>query len=396
MSSLALVNGRVLTDRGIEDGLAVLVEGGRHRRGDRRRRGHAARRRSARPAGRHPAAGLHRLPGQWRRRGAVQQLARRRSVAAHRCGAPQVRHHRFPADADQRRCRQACARRSTPPATRSPRACPACSASIWKARTSRRRARAPTTPASSAYRMRDEIELATALDNGITLITLAPERVGAETIRAFVARGAIVCAGHTAATYEEARAGMEAGISGFTHLYNAMSPLTGREPGAVGAALEDARQLVRRHRRWPARASGQPARGAGGQAARQGVPGHRCDAAGRRRRSQLRAVWRNHHRARWRGAQCRRRAGRLGAGHGHRRAQQRCDAGRATGRSRAHGLDLSGRIPRHRRSLRTHRAGLSRRPGGAGRHLQVVEPGSAGALRGMSRDLPTPEARQGR
>ena len=45
--------------------------------------------------------------------------------------------------------------------------------------------------------------------------------------------------GHTAASYEEARAGIEAGISGFTHLYNAMSPLTGREPGAVGAALED-------------------------------------------------------------------------------------------------------------------------------------------------------------
>ena len=84
-----------------------------------------------------------------------------------------------------------------------------------------------------------EIDMATSLDNGITLITLAPERVGASVVRALVERGAILCAGHTAASYEEAREGLEAGIRGFTHLYNAMSPLTGREPGAVGAALED-------------------------------------------------------------------------------------------------------------------------------------------------------------
>ncbi|MCD9033207.1 N-acetylglucosamine-6-phosphate deacetylase [Luteimonas sp. Y-2-2-4F] len=84
-----------------------------------------------------------------------------------------------------------------------------------------------------------EIALVTSLDNGPTLITLAPERVPAETIRAFVARGAIVFAGHTAGSYEEIRAGLDAGVRGFTHLYNAMSPLQGREPGAVGAALED-------------------------------------------------------------------------------------------------------------------------------------------------------------
>lgn len=84
-----------------------------------------------------------------------------------------------------------------------------------------------------------EIELATSLDNGCTLITLAPEQVPVADIRALVARGAIVAAGHTAGTYEQVRAGLDAGISGFTHLYNAMSPLQGREPGAVGAALED-------------------------------------------------------------------------------------------------------------------------------------------------------------
>ena len=85
----------------------------------------------------------------------------------------------------------------------------------------------------------DEIAMGASLDNGVTLLTLAPERVPLESIRALVERGVIVAAGHTAASYEEARAGLDAGIRGFTHLYNAMSPLTGREPGAVGAALED-------------------------------------------------------------------------------------------------------------------------------------------------------------
>ncbi|HLT43441.1 MAG TPA: N-acetylglucosamine-6-phosphate deacetylase, partial [Luteimonas sp.] len=85
----------------------------------------------------------------------------------------------------------------------------------------------------------DEVELATSLGNGPTLLTLAPEQVPPATIRALVARGAIVAAGHTAGTWRDVRAGLDAGISGFTHLFNAMSPLQGREPGVVGAALED-------------------------------------------------------------------------------------------------------------------------------------------------------------
>ena len=84
-----------------------------------------------------------------------------------------------------------------------------------------------------------EIELATSLDNGVTLITLAPEQVPMDSIRALVARGAIIAAGHTAGSYDEIRAGLEAGVRGFTHLYNAMSPLQGRDPGTVGAALDD-------------------------------------------------------------------------------------------------------------------------------------------------------------
>jgi len=99
---------------------------------------------------------------------------------------------------------------------------------------------------ASRFRVPDaeEIALVASLDNGATLLTLAPERVPLESIRALVERGVIVAAGHTAATYEEARAGLDAGIRGFTHLYNAMSPLQGREPGAVGAALEDRESWV--------------------------------------------------------------------------------------------------------------------------------------------------------
>ncbi|CBA15359.1 N-acetylglucosamine-6-phosphate deacetylase [Xanthomonas albilineans] len=85
----------------------------------------------------------------------------------------------------------------------------------------------------------EELALVSSLDNGVTLITLAPERLPAESIRALVATGARVFAGHTAGSYEEIRAGLDAGVCGFTHLYNAMSPLQGRDPGAVGAALED-------------------------------------------------------------------------------------------------------------------------------------------------------------
>ena len=83
-----------------------------------------------------------------------------------------------------------------------------------------------------------EIAMATSLDNGVSLLTLAPERVPADAIRAIVQRGGIVTAGHTAGNYDEIRAGIDAGITGFTHLYNAMTPLQGRGPGAVGAALE--------------------------------------------------------------------------------------------------------------------------------------------------------------
>jgi N-acetylglucosamine-6-phosphate deacetylase len=77
----------------------------------------------------------------------------------------------------------------------------------------------------------------------IRIVTLAPERVGAlALIPALVEAGMRVQIGHTAASYEEARAALDAGASGFTHLFNAMSALHHRAPGAVGAALAHAQQ----------------------------------------------------------------------------------------------------------------------------------------------------------
>jgi N-acetylglucosamine-6-phosphate deacetylase len=81
--------------------------------------------------------------------------------------------------------------------------------------------------------------LLTSLRGGRTLVTLAPEVTTPQLIEKLVAAGVVVSAGHTNATYAEISTALRHGLTGFTHLFNAMSPLTGREPGAVGAALED-------------------------------------------------------------------------------------------------------------------------------------------------------------
>lgn len=87
----------------------------------------------------------------------------------------------------------------------------------------------------------DAIELLSSLKRGRTLVTLAPELAPRGAIRALVERGIVVAAGHTAASYEDVQAGFVEGLSGFTHLFNAMTQLGSREPGAVGAALESTR-----------------------------------------------------------------------------------------------------------------------------------------------------------
>ena len=94
-----------------------------------------------------------------------------------------------------------------------------------------------------AARMRDldaeSMARLTSLSEGCTLLTLAPEVVPVEIISQLKEKGVVVFGGHSAATYEETRRALDAGVSGFTHLFNAMSPLHSREPGMVGAALED-------------------------------------------------------------------------------------------------------------------------------------------------------------
>lgn len=82
------------------------------------------------------------------------------------------------------------------------------------------------------------VELLTSpLPDLVTLITLAPERTTPELIANLREAGAVVFGGHSAAGYEQCLAAIDAGLSGFTHLFNGMEPVRGRDPGMVGAAL---------------------------------------------------------------------------------------------------------------------------------------------------------------
>lgn len=82
-----------------------------------------------------------------------------------------------------------------------------------------------------------DIDLICSPRNGVTLITVAPEQVTPDQIRTLTSRGVIVSLGHSNASASQAADAIDAGARGFTHLYNAMSQLTSREPGMVGAAL---------------------------------------------------------------------------------------------------------------------------------------------------------------
>lgn len=85
----------------------------------------------------------------------------------------------------------------------------------------------------------DAIDLLTRLPNGRILVTMAPEKAAKGTIKKLTAHGVLVCAGHTAGTYSHIQAAITEGMRGFTHLFNAMSPMTHREPGVAGAAMAD-------------------------------------------------------------------------------------------------------------------------------------------------------------
>jgi N-acetylglucosamine-6-phosphate deacetylase len=76
---------------------------------------------------------------------------------------------------------------------------------------------------------------------GAALVTLAPERAPPGFIRALVQRGVRVAAGHSEASAAQLLAAVDEGLSGITHLFNAMSQMQGRAPGMVGATLADPR-----------------------------------------------------------------------------------------------------------------------------------------------------------
>lgn len=85
----------------------------------------------------------------------------------------------------------------------------------------------------------DAVKLLTTPTGGKTLLTLAPEMTDPQTIRTLTDAGVLVSAGHSNATYQQVRQALDSGLTCFTHLFNAMSQLSVREPGVVGAALED-------------------------------------------------------------------------------------------------------------------------------------------------------------
>ncbi|MDH5923078.1 N-acetylglucosamine-6-phosphate deacetylase [Vibrio splendidus] len=82
------------------------------------------------------------------------------------------------------------------------------------------------------------IELICENNDLVAKVTLAPELNDPEHIERLRKAGVVVSIGHTNATYAEARQGFESGITFATHLFNAMTPMVGREPGVVGAIYD--------------------------------------------------------------------------------------------------------------------------------------------------------------
>ncbi|WP_238884429.1 N-acetylglucosamine-6-phosphate deacetylase [Clostridium sp. YIM B02551] len=82
-------------------------------------------------------------------------------------------------------------------------------------------------------------KMVSGFEDAVTSITVAPEVDGAlELISYLNSKGVRVSVGHTKATYNEVVSGIKAGISHSTHLFNAMTGLHHREPGAIGAIFD--------------------------------------------------------------------------------------------------------------------------------------------------------------
>jgi N-acetylglucosamine-6-phosphate deacetylase len=85
----------------------------------------------------------------------------------------------------------------------------------------------------------EDLDMVSALRGGKTVITLAPEKVESKYIQEMKERGVLVSAGHTDASYSEMQDAIRSGVTGATHLFNAMTALQSRDPGVVGSALEN-------------------------------------------------------------------------------------------------------------------------------------------------------------
>ncbi len=83
------------------------------------------------------------------------------------------------------------------------------------------------------------VSLLSGLRGGRTVLTLAPEMTAPDVIAKLAARGILISAGHSDASFAQTTAAIDHGLRGFTHLFNAMARLEPRDPGIVGAALYD-------------------------------------------------------------------------------------------------------------------------------------------------------------
>lgn len=87
----------------------------------------------------------------------------------------------------------------------------------------------------------DDLAIITRKDLGKVLVTIAPENVSPDIIKELVDRGVVVSLGHSGADIDTVLNAINAGAHCFTHLFNAMSGLSAREPGMISAALSDKR-----------------------------------------------------------------------------------------------------------------------------------------------------------
>ena len=84
-----------------------------------------------------------------------------------------------------------------------------------------------------------DVQRIAAIACGSVMLTLAPNKVPARFISKLAQSGVLISMGHAEATVAEVQQALGAGARAFTHIYNAMSQLNGREPGMVGACLAD-------------------------------------------------------------------------------------------------------------------------------------------------------------